>query len=431
MLKCPKCNSEVGNMEFCEVCGAAVVNPQNDNAGAASREISKAHEETAAAGVISATKEGINIKVPEFSFKVIVAIGAIVFVLIAAIVGFSKMNTYYSPEATFERYCNLLAEGDTDKAFSMLEVTESQFITKDSFKEYIESLNLIGKQPKEARPADKVNNLLGMFGQDQQSNSITKQLKYYQVQFDTDAYLFSLIQSGKKLGIFDNWKVLASDFTKKWQIVAPKGSKVFVNGIQVERVEVSENNGLWGFSVSNYMPESLTYSIDGIFPGNYDITATMPGARDFKTTANAGQQQTIKFEPTDATVKELQQVANNFFDLAYSNADKSKFTDIISPDSDLMQMDKITVGGLYGFYDDTAVYKLDSLDLVDTSPGVLDDVTHAKLQFQVKVSVTTDEMLSWFSTETKQVTSQQTNFYEMSFVNTDGKWFLLDPGSMY
>lgn len=428
-MYCPKCKVEVGNVEYCENCGAATVGElKNEKPGAsrAAEEIAVAAETAAAPGA------GITIKLPDFSIKNIIALGLVLVVLIAGVFGYNKLKALSTPEATAERYAQSLIAGDTNKAFEILDIKESEFLSKENYKKYIESLKLKGKELKEVRPAEAMNQFLGMFGQDQQQDPSVKpeQIKYFEVQIDSDVFGLTMVQKGKSFGIFKGWKVQASDFTKEWHITAPKGCKLSVDGVQVERVEKSDNAGTWGFGNANYKPETVTYMIDGIFPGEYEVTATMEGAAEFKTKATPDQMTTVTFAPTDATIKELHQVAKSFLDLAYSQADKSKYSGILSPDSSLMQQEKINITGGYGFYsNDTAVYKLDSVDVVDKT-GVIDDESHAKLQLSAKVSVTTDELVSWFSSETKKVTNQQTTTYDMYFVKKDGKWLVLEPGSM-
>lgn len=428
-MKCPKCKTEVGNMEFCEVCGAATGSePKSIIEGAAAREIKRSEEETAATGA-AVLNPGINIKVPEFSIKGIIAIGLAVVLLIAAIVGFSKMKAYSTPDATAERYSNYIIEGQTDKAFQILDIKESSFINKDYFKKYIKSLNLKGKQLKEVRPVEQVNNAFSMFGQELTKDQVgnTQNLKFFEAQIDTDIYSLSLVQKGKSYVIFNTWKVVASDFTKKWSITAPKGSKVSVDGVQVEKVEKSDNSNNYSFENQNYKVESLNYVIDSIFPGDYEITASMPGAKDLKVKAAAGQQQSISFEPSAELMKELQQVAKNYLNLFYAKVDKSKYYGIVSPESSIIKND--SMGGGLGFFDSKAEKKLDSIEVSDKSAAI-DDESHAKLEIIAHISVTSDEITDFFTGATKKVTNQRTSVFDMSFIKKDGKWLLLEPGNM-
>lgn len=408
-MYCKNCKRDVGNMQFCEFCGRETV--------ASNTEV-KASEEVAATVSISESINAVQDKIKKLSVKNIIAISFAVILVIAAIVGYSVGNSLYQPEKTAQRYYEYLASGEIESAYKMLDVTNDSFMSEKYYKKYIDSLNLKDKPIVNIKSVNKaINKTLNLFGVDTKNNKTnldSSNSQTYQIQVDNNLYYITVVQNGKKFGIFNNWHIVTSDFATSWNIIVPKGAKIKVDGLDV--LTLGENKDLSSniFSSAIYAPETQTYVIDSIFPGDYEITGTMEGAEPVKTKGNTKLPQKLAFTTNENSINELKELTKQFLDLYYSNADKSKYDNIVSPESNFIQ----------NFQNSNDSYTLRRLDdlVMNKESCIIDDIDHIKIAATANIYCEQESEL--FGKETGSVD----NTINFSFSKKDGKWIIVDTG---
>lgn len=411
-MYCPKCKVDVGNTEFCETCGAATVgNLAKEEAAATTAAL---HNDDLI------TIDSIKATVKKFPIKKLIITSLLVIVAIAAFIGYKSLEFYYSPGQTAERFVNALVAGDYDTAFDMLDGSDDKFITKDYFIKFMELKNIKGKNIVSLQETDKPANdmLFDFFGTSQQNTKkavIDEEAKYFTSQIDLEILSMTLVKRGKAYNLFDNWKISAGDFTTSWNITVPKGARVTVDGIPVEKIKETssiEKSAILGIPAK----ETVTFIVENIFPGEYELSATMEGAKDLKFLASTDTAQVLNFEPTDNLVADLRQVADNFLNLYYSNAGKNSFTGIVNPECQFIQ----NLGN--SWYDKRSQYKNLKLIGIETSDKSILDKDHAQLTVTAQYQYDY-EVWNWF--ETKTETRQEEQQYTMSFVrDNSGKWII-------
>ena len=411
-MYCPKCKVDVGNTEFCETCGAATVgNLAKEEAAATTAAL---HNDDLI------TFDSIKATVKKFPIKKLIITSLLIAVAIAAFIGYKALEFYYSPGQIADRFVNALVAGDYDTAFDMLEGTDDKFITKDYFVKFMELKNVKGKNIVSLQETDKpVDDMLfDFFGSSQQKTNktiIDEEAKYFTSQIDLEFLSMTLVKRGKANFLFENWKINAGDFTTSWNITVPKGARVTVDGIPIEKIKETasiEKSGLLGIPAKN----TVTFIVENIFPGEYELTSTMEGAKALNIQASTDTAQVLNFEPTDNLVADLRQVADNFLNLYYTNAGKDSFTGIVNPECMFIQ----NLGN--SWYDKRSQYKNLKLTGIETTDKSIQDKDHAQLT--VKALFQYDyEVWNWF--ESKTETRQEEQQYTMSFVrDSSGKWII-------
>ena len=410
-MYCPKCRKNVGNTEFCENCGAATIG-------------NLAHEEAATTAVIPnddlISIDSIKATFKKFSIKKLIAFALIAVIAIAAFIGYKAFEMYASPEQTANRYVTALVSGDYDTAFEMLEGTDDYFLSKDYFKKFMELKKIKGKNIVSVSKSTKDANdaIFNLFDTKQKRYFTTDEdALYFSAQVGLDFIEMVLVKRGNMYQLFDNWKIDTCNFIIEWDISVPKGSSVVVDGVTIEKLKETNKidaNSFFGTSAK----ETLTFNIEKMYPGEYELSATMEGGKDIKLTAMNDKAQELSFEPTDKLIEDLCQVSDNFLKLYYSNADINSFLGIVNPDIQFIK----NLGN--SWYDKRSSYKNLKLKSFNLSESSLQDADHVQItvlaQFQYDYEV-------WGWTETTTETRQEEQKYTMSFARDNtGKWIIDD-----
>jgi len=406
-MYCSKCKVDVGNEEFCEICGTKTVDKLENIDSESHRDNDK---------YFKMNKPSM----PKMNTKSFIKIGIVAVVIIALFIGYSSLKSTYSADETAKRYINNLTEGKTEEAFKMLDIKESEFINSDKFKKYVESLDVEGKESL-VRASEDENKLYGAFSnmQKQYSGVMPRDINFYKAQIESDIYSIVLIKKGKKFGLFDNWVVGSEELTKEWKIQAPKGSKVYVDGKEIKKIDEAQNFS--GFNTL-YTPENRIYIISAIFPNDYEITALLEGAKEIKKISNPyGAILTLGFESTQELQKELIKVAEDFVKLYYKEADKSEYKGIVHDESNFFNRSN---SGLRTFKSK----KFKSLEIMRSS---IDDIEHAKLDISVTFDYEQEQIINFFTGDTKIVEGSSSEVFNLSFKKFDNKWVIVDTGYLY
>lgn len=408
-MYCIRCRIETGEDTFCENCGGATV----------------ANSEVAATVSVQSNipefikenikREQVKIQTPKLSLKKVIGLVATGIIIIGGLAGHKTLQAQYTPIRTVETFYNYIVKNDYDSAYKMLVDTDDRYMTKENFKAAMSQKNIksfyIKNYSKNELTQDHNSNTFG--------TSIHEGGNMFTVQTSSKLYPVSVIENGSKLVFFKNYKINAVNFTIKWQMVAPQGAKISING---KEPEVSTEPNLSNELLFNdkYKPTTVLYQIDNIFQGTYDITAKMDGAEDVTLkAAQAGQKATITFNPNADTVKKLQDQAKAYLDLYYSKASQDKYASLLTTDSNALSKMSSFFGG-FGYGSDSVSNKLKDLKVTKSQ---LDDADHAIISVKGSVDYEDSSMVQWGGQKQTGTKDMTTQFY---FQRVNGNWLICD-----
>lgn len=402
---CPRCKIETQDT-FCEYCGSATV---------ASSEVAATSTEAKTQHFQESIRHDGNTIAAKFSLKKIISFVAVLVLIIGGLTTYKALQAQYTPKKTVEKFYDYLIKKDYDNAYKMLINTDDRFMTKDNFKlameqkdikqYYIKDFNINEFQNYEDSSTANIRNLKNMFS----------------VQASGKLYPISVAEDGSKLIFFKDYKIDASTFAVKWQMIAPQGAKISINGVEPDISDEPnyDNNMLYN---TNYKPSTLIYQVDRIFQGSYDIVAKLDGAEDIKlSSAQAGKKVTIKFSPSADTLKKLQEQAKAYLDLYYSKATQDKYTSLLTTDSKAISR----IGGIFGGFNYSSDYVTNKLQELKITSSQLDDIDHATVNVKGSVYYEDSSLLSWYGSKQTGTRDMETEFY---FERVNGNWLICDTG---
>ena len=312
-------------------------------------------------------------------------------------------------------FYNYIVKQDYDNAYNMLVDTDDKYMSKDNFKSYMKQKNIKAYYIKNYNANDFKQNTSSAETQKINSSSLGN---LFTVQASGKLYPIDVVEDGAKLVFFKNYKIRADTFSVKWQLMAPTGAKVLVNG-KTPDVSKEANLDTNLLLSDKYKPSTVLYQIDRIYNGSYDITSTMDGAENFKLdSAPADTKAIIKFKVSADTAKKLQDQAKVYLDLYYSKASNDKYSSLLTTDSDILTK----TGGFN--YSDKVTKKLQDLKVIESQ---LDDANHAKISISTSV-YSEDTSLVEFGQAI--ITGTRDSIADFFFERVNGTWLISDTGNI-
>ena len=398
-MYCPKCRINTGKEQFCELCGCQTVDKLD--------EIPEKQEKS--------FKPNKRPSTPTMNYM---KLGIVAVFIIAIFVG-GSIKSMYSPDAIVERYVENVTKGKSKEAFKILDIKETDFVTAEHFDKYLEFLGIKGKEGS-VRPSNEDNNFFAAYtDMQEQYTGVTgvmpRDIKFYKAQIESDIFPVVAIRKGKKFGVVDNWVIDSKGLIKEWKIQAPKGAKVYVDGQEIKNID--EVHAFGGFNTL-FAPEHRNYIISSILPIDYEVTATLEGAKDIRKAASPNDPITvIGFETSEELVDELTKIAEGFIKLYYTDADISEFKDIVHEEC--------------GFLNRTSgfkTYKSRTFKNIQVLGSSIDDINHARLDVEVTFDYEQDQISNFFTGETATVNGTAGEILNLSFKKVGDKWLIVDTG---
>lgn len=406
-MYCPKCMIDVGNEEFCEVCGTETVDKLHNYNSESNKDNNKSFN------IKKATE-------PKINRKNIIKFGIVAVILIALFISYSSLKSIYSADAIVEKYVDSISKGNASKAFKMLDIEESEFVNPKQFKKYIENLDIKGKETF-VRTLENENKLYNDFAdmQKKYSDVMPRNIKFYKAQIGDEVFSIVALKKGKKMGIFNNWLIGTEGLTKEWKIQAPKGSKVYVDGKEIKQIDNAQN---FGGSNRLFAPENKIYIINNIFPNDYEITATLEGAKKIKKVGNPSDAITVlSFEATEELQSELSKQAKEFIKLYYKDADKSEFKGIVHEQFNFLNKNRNSF----------KLFKSKTFKEIEILGSSIDDIEHARLNIKVTFEYEQEQISNFFTGKKKLVKGNSSETFNLTFKKVGDKWKIVDTGYLY
>ena len=196
----------------------------------------------------------------------------------------------FSLERTAKRYVMHMANNEYDKAFEMLDVKKSDFISKKMYKMVNQDVY-----------RDVVDRCYINYKDQGSQAAVTADL-IYQGENGSDHLTFVMDNEKKNL-LFDNWKVNADNMILPYKLVVPSGSTVTVDDVELDQsYKVSSEGGVDSHD---------TYQIPEIFAGIHTVSVSQDGmgtATSLQYVSEAGESSCYYLEQLPLSEETMQQM---------------------------------------------------------------------------------------------------------------------------
>lgn len=200
--------------------------------------------------------------------KIIIGIVAMVVVLFVGV--YMYLGSLFTPEKVATKYFKAYTSNNADTLYSVLNLEESKFVSKDLLKKSLkdkEKIKLTNYkvEKNDKKEDDSLSKVVTIkYVTDESSNEKTKNIKLVK-------------NKKKKYLLFDNWTVDSSDIiATKYTISVPKESKAKINGVELTSKYKED-------SYSSYYDK---YTIPAMVSGKYNISVELKSGISLEGTFN-------------------------------------------------------------------------------------------------------------------------------------------------
>lgn len=242
-MYCPECGTKCPDDDkYCQECAAELIDNQNfgnlNTFGGLSLN-SEPMKDTAQKAVFTLKKylKIIGKFLNEKRGVSYAAVGVLVVIVFCAILS----STIFSAQAVAKRYFKAVIEADAQKAYSCLDIIETPFTGYDVFEEYWEDTH---------KNADIFNYRIENVSKQKERLKTNKKNKELETEFNVSYFLrgsnskrnlqISVVRGAKNIFlVFPNYKVLPDFLVTDFELIAPAGTTIRFNGIELEQVSSS------------------------------------------------------------------------------------------------------------------------------------------------------------------------------------------------
>ena len=407
---CAECGTknEVG-AQFCESCGHKL----------------ETESVTTATPVTPRESKSFSTKFKEMSKKNKIITVVSTLVVVALVVVYFVLGNMTKPEVIAEKFFNALMSYDTDTVYGFIDVDDSAFTTKEMFKK------VSMKDVKEDEIPKVLNYTVGEPRTSTDGLSTTVTITYVLEGKDkSDTADVKLVKAKEnKWLLFDNWKVNVSgtETVKGYQIKVMKGSKLTVEGVEVDKKYID----------SKESDESLdVYSMPAMFGATYDIKITLPIGVELEDDINVRKDSYYKYSLslsslTDKVEEKIKSAVKTNVQAIYNGVkDKKTFDDVKSSfeykDADLTDLKDAYEDLVDDINDSITLTKVDIKEVKLSSVSINNDGN-----LYVYARVTYDYSLTYQSgEETKTNDENDYDYMYFTFDYANDSFKLVDASSL-
>lgn len=397
---CAECGAKNENgAQFCEACGAKIENREQPQKTVVQREKKPMSKQS----------------------KMIVAIVCVVAVILIGVYLF--IGHLLSPKKIAEDFFKATTGYDAEAIYSYLNVADSGFTSKKVFK------NIIERQIDDEDVPTVVNYTVGKERISDDKMSATVTITYMLKDEDSsDTMDIKLVKDKKKKWLlFDNWRVSVKDMdtVKGYQIKVMKGSKVTVEGIEVNSKYLDKDESTNSMDV---------YAMPAMFNTKYQISIELPIGVVIDDMMNVNS---YSYYRCDLSVSDLSDESKN----ALIKASKDSLQALYNGAKDKKTFDEIKSSFAYNGADlsdlqsdyeslvSSITTGLTSITFKDITLSSLDIESDGTLELYLKA--TYDYSLTYESgEETKTHDDNDYDYMYLTFDYVDGNYKLVDTSSL-
>lgn len=407
---CAECGTknEVG-AQFCESCGHKL----------------ETESVTTSKPVTPKESKSFSTKFKEMSKKnkIITVVSTLVVVALAVL--YFVLGNITKPEVIAEKFFNALMSYDTDTVYGFIDAGDSAFTTKKMFKKV--SMNDV----KEDEIPKVLNYTVGKPLTSTDGLSTTVTITYVlEGKDNSDTADIKLVKAKEnKWLLFDNWKVNVSgtETVKGYQIKVMKGSKVTVEGVEVDKKYIDKKES----------DDSLdVYSMPAMFGATYGIKVALPIGIELEDDMRVRKDSYYKYSLslsnlTDKVEEKIKSAVKTNVQAIYNGVkDKKTFDDVKSSfeykDADLTDLKDAYEDLVDDINDSITLTKVEFKDVKLSNISINSDgklYVSAKLTYDFSLTYQSGE-------ETKTNDSNDSDYMYLTFDYANDSFKLVDASSL-
>lgn len=407
---CAECGTknEVG-AQFCESCGHKL----------------ETESVTTSKPVTPKESKSFSTKFKEMSKKnkIITVVSTLVVVALAIL--YFVLGNMTKPEVIAEKFFNALMSYDTDTVYGFIDAGDSAFTTKKMFKKV--SMNDV----KEDEIPKVLNYTVGKPLTSTDGLSTTVTITYVlEGKDNSDTADIKLVKAKEnKWLLFDNWKVNVSgtETVKGYQIKVMKGSKVTVEGVEVDKKYIDKKES----------DDSLdVYSMPAMFGATYGIKVALPIGIELEDDMRVRKDSYYKYSLslsnlTDKVEEKIKSAVKTNVQAIYNGVkDKKTFDDVKSSfeykDADLTDLKDAYEDLVDDINDSITLTKVEFKDVKLSNISINSDgklYVSAKLTYDFSLTYQSGE-------ETKTNDSNDSDYMYLTFDYANDSFKLVDASSL-
>ncbi len=261
--------------------------------------------------------------------------------------GFYKVGAGISnPETIAKEYVKDLAAGQYENAYDALKLADETWFGARKFAQAMDA----------AFAQCTIRDISASAGkkQKQENGTLTRQVK---VSFTTDSgetreWQVDLVQDGKLLNIYDNWRIMPTEIMQEnWTVAVPTGAQLTVDQIHVS---------------GDYLQRTQTYEdaagatqdvyvLPQVFRGDYRVQVALEDCIPWQGQLSTDSMQSVSLEPEgwfyDGIGKKLEKAHRTAFDAIFHGGNLEKLQEYADLYSMFYQKTKERAGGVDKTYD--------------------------------------------------------------------------------
>lgn len=279
---CPKCGTKNDDdAVFCGNCGARIeedpVTPEQMQQEALKHETTQ--QDSAYEGQLNANADVPHIsKAVKLSKKTVACIAAAVAAAAVVLIFFNVGKSVTDYKKTAQKYVAAVEEGDWEKAFSLLNLPEGEFLTKEAFAQVNDSGTKVEITDIASRDVTDVS---GMLDEDEKilgAKYVAVTYAYAGSSSNTEYVMLDRLKS-KWLIFFNQYKVSADGTVAFGSIIkVPSGSRLVINGVEASKSYIDESKST---EKQDYYVIPYVFQGDNLIRVENDYMETLEQTVDF------------------------------------------------------------------------------------------------------------------------------------------------------
>ena len=347
---CPECGTKnQDDAVFCENCGVDIsqalkqsqaAQPTNKNGNPQQPQTDPPKSAENQNYTYSASAAAAAPHTP-MTLRTKIILASILLAAVLVVVFFYVGGQMSSSAKVAQNYFEALKSNDWDKAYSYLNITESDFINKGNF---VKMQKESGINPgivnysissKKAYTSDESN----------ENGALTKNIEMqYTTKNSSEPQTMDikLIKQPEKMWLFfDKWKVSSTDYIEpEVTITVPYGTTAYLNNTKISD-KYKDNSSSSGGTADSSEKQSVTYKLKNIFIGKYDLKVTSPYIEDFMDKMDLNEYSSftvsnlkLKKDILDTVSKKPEQIIKDIYAAALAGKDFDSVADYFVTDED-------------------------------------------------------------------------------------------------
>lgn len=355
--------------------------------------------------------------------KIVGIVAAVVAVIVAIVVFVNVGKAGVDYKKTAKNYVTAIEQCDWNKAYSLLDLPDSEFLTKDAL------INAHSDATGEKVTAISVKDSYTTASNLKGTESVT--VTYSTATSTANTVNLTLSQTDDKyLLFFKKYKVSSEGLVyKDAEIRVPKGMTLTFNGIEVDSKYISDD---YSSSSSTYD----VYVIPYVFAGTNSIKVTSDFTEDYETTISVSYDEAYKYidysslvvkdEAKKNLISKAESDIQTIAKAAYDNKSVDDLSEILSSDHSFETEFEDLKDDFHSTYKNVSSFEISAIksSIENKYPSVNSEGL-PKIRVYLGYTISGKYKTS-YSDEEKNGTYTYSNYYYLDYVYENGEWVVDD-----